>query len=230
MGQLIKYITGRVYRPILAKYLSSTRTYRYQGLRLRIPPEVFHPGFFFSTKLLLQFVGRQRLKGLSFLELGAGSGLISLYAARKGAFVTASDINPVAVAYLKTNSTRNNLPVEVIHSNLFDDLPPRTFDLIAINPPYYSRHPQTDAEYAWYCGENGEYFTGLFSGLKRYTHDQTAVWMILSDACDLVLIRRLAEQYGLRLDCVWTKTNWLERNAIFKIQSLQQYEGRGGNL
>jgi release factor glutamine methyltransferase len=220
MAQIVKYITGRIYRPILAKYLSSTRIYRYQGLRLQIPAAVFHPGFFFSTKLLLRFIARKPLQGRSFLELGAGSGLISLFAAQKGAVVTASDINLVAVTYLRTNSTWNDLPVTVIHSDLFERIQAQKFDIIAINPPFYNRQPRTDAEYAWYCGENGEYFSGLFSGLKPYTNSGTAIWMILSDACDLGLIRRLAQQSGWGMECVWTGKNWLERNYIFSLHPL----------
>ena len=78
MQKLIKYITNLIYKPLLVKYLSSTRVYIHKGIRLLIPPEVFHPGFFFSTKLLLAYVNRHSLRGKSFLELGAGSGLIQL--------------------------------------------------------------------------------------------------------------------------------------------------------
>ena len=91
-------------KPLLVKYLSATKCYQYKGIKLIIPPEVFHPGFFFSTKLLLQYINQFSLQQKTFLELGAGSGLIAIYAAKKNAMVTATDINPVAVEYLKKNS------------------------------------------------------------------------------------------------------------------------------
>jgi release factor glutamine methyltransferase len=40
------------------------------------------------------------LKNKHVLELGAGSGLIAIKAAKEGALVTATDINPVAIEYL----------------------------------------------------------------------------------------------------------------------------------
>src|SRR5258708_1974221 len=129
MGRSIKYIVDRLYRPLLVRYLSSTRTYSYKGIRLLVPPEVFHPGFFFSTRLLLRHISRQLLQGQSLLELGAGSGLISLFAAQKGAVVTAIDINPTAIEYLESNSSRNRLPIVIIRSDLFSQIPKQPFDI-----------------------------------------------------------------------------------------------------
>jgi release factor glutamine methyltransferase len=218
MQKPIKYITNLFYKPLLEKYLSSTRVYVHKGIRLLIPPEVFHPGFFFSTRLLLRFISRHSLQDRSFLELGAGSGLISLMAARKGAKATATDINPIAVEYLEMNRMRNDIPLLVIHSDLFSRIPRQMFDIIVINPPYYSRTPANYTEYAWYCGENGEYFSGLFRGLSDYTHNDSAIWMILCDGSDMKMIGDLAKECGWGLHCAYSKRNLLEKNYIFKIE------------
>lgn len=220
MRQTIKHITTRLYKPLLVKYLSATRTYTYKGIRLVIPPAVFHPGFFFSTRLLLRYIAKLPLKDRSFLELGAGSGLIAMYAAREGAQVTASDINQVAVHSLEMNSRSNRIPLTVIHSDLFTSIPLQQFDVIAINPPYYKKQPQTPAEYAWYCGEQGEYFQQLFSSLGSYIHSQSMVLMVLSDGCDLAMIVELALSSGFKLNCVVEKKNWIEVDYIFKVDML----------
>ena len=112
------------------------------GLRLRIPKDVFHPGFFRSTKILLKYIDGLPIAGKRFLELGAGSGLISFAAAKKGAVVTATDINAQAVKYLGENSRANRLALEIIHSDLFTDIPHCRFDIVAINPPYYKKDPE----------------------------------------------------------------------------------------
>jgi len=221
MRQTIKYLTTRLYKPLLVKYLSATRTYTYKGIRLVIPPAVFHPGFFFSTRLLLRYVATLALQNKSFLEPGAGSGLISLYAARKGAIVTATDINPVAISFLENNRHINRLQIEIIQSDLFTQIPEQAFDIIAINPPYYKKQPRTAAEYAWYCGERGEYFEHLFKGLRNYIHPQSVVLMVLCDGCDIQMIKDIAAQYGFKLNCVQTKKNWVEVNFIFEIVSRQ---------
>lgn len=217
MKQTIKQLTTRLYKPLLVKYLSATRVYAYKGIRLVIPPAVFHPGFFFSTRLLLRYIASLPLKNKLFLELGAGSGLIALYAAREGAVVTATDINPVAVHSLEMNRQSNRIPLTVIQSDLFTDLPRQAFDIIAINPPYYKKQPQTPADYAWYCGEQGEYFQQLFSGLQNYMHAQSMVLMVLCDGCDLAMIEEMAAVTGFRLHCVFEKKNWIETNFIFSV-------------
>lgn len=218
MTQTFKYLTTRLYKPLLVKYLSATRTYTYKGIRLVIPPAVFHPGFFFSTRLLLRYIAKLPLKNSSFLELGAGSGLIAMYAAREGAQVTASDINQVAIQSLEMNSRSNRIPLTVITSDLFADIPKQPFDIIAINPPYYKKQPQTPAQYAWYCGEQGEYFQQLFRNLKMYMHAQSMVLMVLSDGCDLEMIRSMAVDCGFKLICVLEKKNWLEVDYIFRVE------------
>src|SRR5688572_15565896 len=118
MKEILKYIVGRTYKPLLVKYLSGTRSYTYEGIVLEIPPQVFHPGFFSSTKLLLRHISNENLKQKTLLELGAGSGLISMYATKKGARVTASDINPVAIKYLQRNAERNQVQLNIIYSDL----------------------------------------------------------------------------------------------------------------
>jgi release factor glutamine methyltransferase len=218
LNTVLKHIFTNTYKPLLVKYLSKTRVYRYKDIRLDIPSQVFHPGFFFSTQLLLQYINKFALNEKHFLELGCGSGLIAIAAAKKGAMVTATDINQVAVDALKKNSSQNKVEMEIIQSDLFYNIPKQQFDIIAINPPYYKKIPLTPASHAWYCGENGEYFSELFKGLNYYIHTKSEVLMVLFDGCDIEMIANLAAQNGFNLQCVHTHKNFLEKNFIFKIE------------
>ena len=217
---LVRYFVANTYKPLLVKYLSRNRQYVSNGLSLEIPPQVFHPGFFFSTKLLLRSINKLNLKGQTLLELGAGSGLIAMHAQKQGAVSTASDINPVAIEYLKKNRQRNGSSVRIVQSDLFDDIPLEAFDIIAINPPYYKKDPHTPADYAWYCGQKGEYFERLFTGLGNYMHDASEVLMILCDGCDLDMIKSMAAGKGFTLTCVQESRNLVEKNFIFKIEKI----------
>lgn len=219
MKKILKYLTGKIYKPLLSKYLSKNRVYTYKDIRLIIPPSVFHPRFFFSTKILLKYISQLDLQQKSFLELGAGSGLISIYAAKENANVTATDINPVAIEYLKKNQACNNVTLNIIFSDLFQSIPPQSFDVIAINPPYYKKSPKSDAEHAWYCGENGEYFQKLFSSLKQYIHSESLVLMILSEDCDILMITQFALNNHLDMRIVNERNISWEKNNIYQIKS-----------
>jgi release factor glutamine methyltransferase len=218
MRSAIKLFTEVTYKPLVEKYLTKPRPYSYKGINLVVPPEVFHPGFFFSTKLLLNYIESLALANKTFLEPGAGSGIISFYAARKNANVTATDINPIAVEYLKKNAAANNIGINIIQSDLFINIPQQQFDFIIINPPYYKKYPQTPKEYAWYCGENGEYFENLFSSLANYMHVTSTVLMILCEGCDIQMIKDIASDKGYSMDCVHVKKNLIEKDFIFQIK------------
>jgi release factor glutamine methyltransferase len=221
MEMTIKHLAERFYRPWLVRYLSKPRTYQYKGIRLQIPPGVFHPGFFFSTKFLLKFLARQSLNNRSFLELGAGSGLISLFVAKHGARVTATDINPLAVKALEKNAALNGLPINILQSDLYAQIPKQPFDIIAVNPPYYRKQPATDAERAWYCGPNGEYFDGFFGKLGSYVHPASDIWMVLCEGCDLEMIRAHAARYNWSLQYAEEQRNLIEKDYIFRITPLR---------
>jgi len=214
---LLKHIVARTYKPLLAKYLSKTRMYRYGNIRLEIPPQVFHPGFFFSTRLLLRYVSALSLQEQRFLELGAGSGLISIHAAKKGATVTATDINPVAIECFRRNCDQNKVKPEIILSDLFASIPEQSFDIIAINPPYYKKQPQTMADHAWYCGENGEYFEQMFAKLGKYIHKNSIVLMVLSEECDIKMINKMASAHDFYMQEKITKKSVWEYLSIYQI-------------
>jgi len=220
MKTAIKNIVARTYKPFLEKYLSKKRIYTYGNIKLQIPPEVFHPGFFTSTQFLLQYIKKLTLQGKDFLELGAGNGLISIYAAKQDAKVTATDINPVAIEFLRINSEENNVRLNIVKSDLFENISVQQFDIIAVNPPYYKKNPQTLLDHAWYCGENGEFFFDLFTQLPKYIHKNSEVLMVLCDGCDIGMIEDAAHQNGFKLSCVQIKQSLIEKNFIYKIEKL----------
>jgi release factor glutamine methyltransferase len=221
MRNIVKYLVRHTYKPVLEKYLSQTRKYSYKGIRLEIPAGVFHPGFFFSTKFLLNHIRHEQFTDQSVLELGAGSGLISIYAASKGAIVTATDINPVAVSCLKKNMSDNKVSLDVLQSDLFTDIPIRPYKFILLNPPYYKKDPNSFSEYAWYCGMNGEYFHNLFASLDHYLGNGSKVFMVLCEGCDLEMIEDAAAGCDFNLECVATGSRFLEKHYIYHIQPLE---------
>jgi release factor glutamine methyltransferase len=210
--------------PILRKlakvYTSKEREFTYKDISVTILPGVFHPGLFISSKMLLNFVDTIDLKNKTFLELGAGSGTMSILAAKKGATVYASDISNKAVENTKLNSAINNANINVFASDLLQNIPNMQFDYIIINPPYYRKNPKQEEDYAWYCGSNYEFFNSLFSTLSKYLSKNSKVFMILSEVCDIERIKSIGVQYGFTWNLKLKKRVWGEKNFIFGITKI----------
>lgn len=216
--RLIRSLAGRLLPMFGRRYLSKERNWKYKGLNIQVQPGVFHPGMFFSTRILIDFLEKQPLQGKSFWELGCGSGAISVFAALQGAKVTASDISTKAVAAAKENAKKHSVELTALHSDLFKAIPEQQFDQIVINPPYYPGVPQKEEDFAWYCGPDFEYFDLLFSDLGKFCHGESKVWMILSEDCRLDRIQELGIPYGWKMELSLKKKVWGEWNYIFSLQ------------
>ncbi len=71
------------------------------------------------------------------LDLCTGSGAIAIAVQKKtNAHVTASDISTDALDLARENVRKNGAEIELIESDLFENLSGRTFDAILTNPPY----------------------------------------------------------------------------------------------
>ncbi|WP_371497962.1 methyltransferase [Kitasatospora sp. NBC_00374] len=73
----------------------------------------------------------------SALDLGSGSGVQALHAARHAQRVTATDLNPRALHFTRlTLALSGFADVEVVEGSLFEPVAGRKFDLIVSNPPF----------------------------------------------------------------------------------------------
>ncbi|ACV24417.1 HemK2/MTQ2 family protein methyltransferase [Methanocaldococcus fervens] len=106
-----------------------------EGIKLKLHPEVYEP----AEDSILLLKNLVDVKGKEVLEIGVGTGLISIACAKKGAKkVVGVDINPYAVKLAEENAKLNNLnnaDISFIRSDLFENVS-GTFDVILFNPPY----------------------------------------------------------------------------------------------
>jgi len=96
---------------------------RVLGLDFFVLSEVFSPLFYSETELFAGSMPSQ--KGKAFLEIGCGTGVISVVAARHGAArVVAADVNPHAVANTRLNVERHGLTdiIAIRQGDLFDPI------------------------------------------------------------------------------------------------------------
>jgi release factor glutamine methyltransferase len=85
--------------------------------------------------LMLEALAESILHGLRILDMGTGSGILAAYCARRGADVTASDIDIEAIRALELTTDRMGISIKLVTCDLFSKIHER-FDIIAFNPPY----------------------------------------------------------------------------------------------
>lgn len=77
------------------------------------------------------------VSGRRVLDLGAGSGVVAIAAARAGArHVLAADIDPYAIVAIKLNAAANGVAIETLAADLLD-APPPPVDLILVGDLFY---------------------------------------------------------------------------------------------
>ena len=112
---------------------------------LTILPHVYVPADQSVPAMFREY--RYLMEGKQVLDMGTGTGVLALLAARLGAArVIATDSNPNAVANARLNVDRLGLAntVEVRGpADLFDSVQGDTFDVILFNAPWIQGEPQT---------------------------------------------------------------------------------------
>jgi len=210
----------RLYGPWAIRRVARSRVWNWRGLTLAVPKGVFHPGLFFSSAVLAAEIERRGPAGLSVLDVGCGSGLLSMVAARAGGFVTAIDINAEAVEATIENATANHLRIEVVQSDLFAAVAGRRFDLVVVNPPYFAKDPVDDRERAWFAGTDLGYFERFFSGLSDHLVERPfpgTCLMVLSEGCDIATISSAANRHGFVLESAVRARVWLGIQVVWEI-------------
>jgi methylase of polypeptide subunit release factors len=155
MGGIIRVVGRRLRR--WAFLLVQRRRYNrlaldtVAGYPIVLLPGVFHPRLFRTGEFLAQALHEALIPpGALVLDMGTGSGVGALSAARFARRVVAVDINPAAVRCARINVLLNELEerIEVRRGDLFDPVPGERFDVVLFNPPFFSGVPRDDVERA----------------------------------------------------------------------------------
>jgi release factor glutamine methyltransferase len=206
-----------------------TRVTRAAGFRLTVQPTVFHPRWFLTSELFAAFIGRLDLRGKRVADVGTGSGILALAAARAGAAsVVAIDINPKAVQSAAENARANGLGdrVEAVCSDLLSALPPdRQFDVILSSPPSFPGEPRDIADRAWHAGPGYRDLLPLFEQVRARLAPGGRFYLLLSSDSDLELLGALAEGAGFQARLVEEKSILVESFLLYELRA-KEAEGQ----
>ncbi|HEV7362791.1 MAG TPA: HemK2/MTQ2 family protein methyltransferase [Solirubrobacteraceae bacterium] len=126
-------------------------------MKLVTLPGVFRPCS--DSWMLADIVEREPLApGARVLDLGSGSGVLAVAAARKTAEVTAVDVSRRAVTTTWLNARLNGVSVRAVRGDLFAPVRGERFALIVSNPPYLpsaNDGPPRGPARAWEAGRSG---------------------------------------------------------------------------
>jgi methylase of polypeptide subunit release factors len=200
-----------------------TTTTRAAGFRLTVPPTVFHPRFFLTSEYFASFIDGLDLSGQRVAEVGTGSGILALAAARAGADqVVAIDINPNAAAAANYNARLNGLGdrMTAICANLLTALAPRPmFDLILSSPPSFPGEPRDLADRAWHAGPGYRDIALLFDQARDRLAPGGRMYVLFSSDTDLGLMGSLIDRAGFRALIVGERSILVESFILYELRA-----------
>jgi len=164
--------------------------------------------------------------------MGCGSGIVSIFAASKGARCVAADINPMAVKSALKNAEANGFKdkIEAVESDLFESLVSSAplslrrgaggegqFDFIFFNPPYYKGSPKNNFERAFKGGENLDVISRFAEESKKFLKGNGIIYMIISSDTDINFVQSTFESTGFTAEIDLKIKKFFETFYIIKI-------------
>jgi release factor glutamine methyltransferase len=153
------------------------------GLSLTIPETIYDPAedsFLLAEKAVI-------LPNEKVLEIGCGSGYVSLYLSKKQPLAEffCADINYYAAKTSLINAAKNRINLSVINCDLFSAMQPKRspdlFDIILFNAPYLPVTEEGSLESAWAGGKDGlEIITRFLKSLSLYLKASGKGYLITS--------------------------------------------------
>jgi methylase of polypeptide subunit release factors len=207
------------YHLILSR--TNIRTAYAAGFRLSVRPTVFHPKFFISSERFAEFIDTLDLSGRHVAEVGTGTGILALAAARAGAaLVVATDINPNAALSANENAQANGLGDRVtgVCTNLMAGLAPRPlFDVILSSPPKHAGEPKNLADRGWHAGPAYRDIKDLFDQARERLKPGGCIYLMVSSDTDLTLFSELIEKAGFDAQEMREHSLVIESLIIYKL-------------
>src|SRR5438270_5890396 len=207
---------------VILKRRAARRTWA-AAFRMSVRPTVFHQRYFITSEFLASFIGQLDLSGKRVADVGTGSGILALAAARAGAAkVTAIDVNPNAALTAAENARANGFEnrVTAMCSNLLSALSPcALFDVIITSPPSFPGEPRDLADRAWHAGPNYRDIALLFDQARERLAPGGRVYILLSSDSDLDLFSALITRARFQARLAAERSLLVESFIIYSLQA-----------
>ncbi|HWP16642.1 MAG TPA: 50S ribosomal protein L11 methyltransferase [Xanthobacteraceae bacterium] len=197
------------------------RTSYAAGFRLSVRPTVFHPKFFISSEKFASFLDTLDLTGKRVCEIGTGTGILALAAARAGAAnVIATDINPNASLSANENAHANGLGDRVtgVCMNLMAAMAPQPlFDVILSSPPKHAGEPKDLTDRGWHAGPEYRDIKEMFDQARTRLKPEGRIYLMLSSDTNQELFASLIAKAGFSQRKIKEYSLVVESLIIFEL-------------
>ena len=198
------------------------------GHPIVVLPQVINPKLFGAGEFLAESMAARLVNGSTVLDMGTGTGLAAIVAARQVARVVAVDINPIAVRCARINILLNGVEkrVDVREGDLFEPVRGERFDLVLFNPPYLSGTPNGLLDRAFRGGDVIERFA---LGLAEHLTPEGFALVVLSTDANTTSALDAFRARDLAVTTVGTRDLKSEVLTVYRIgrHTLNQPRARG---
>ena len=184
------------------------------GLDMAEDPEVSPP----SEDCILLTESLDIRIGEKVLEIGTGSGIVSIQCALNGADVVCGDINPRAVALARRNAAANGVDIDVRETDVYSNIEGR-FDTIVFNLPYLPVEDEGELAKAWSGGPDGlGPLPRLLEGAPEHLLPDGRVVVVVSSLMDRAGLDKTLEGYEVKV--LGELPLFFERLQVLEIKPL----------
>ncbi|AYQ55710.1 modification methylase HemK [Methanomethylophilus alvi] len=156
--------------------------------------------------------------GEKVLEIGTGSGIVSIQCALNGADVVCGDINPRAVALARRNAAANGVDIDVRETDVYSNIEGR-FDTIVFNLPYLPVEDEGELAKAWSGGPDGlGPLPRLLEGAPEHLLPDGRVVVVVSSLMDRAGLDKTLEGYEVKV--LGELPLFFERLQVLEIKPL----------
>ena len=162
---------------------------KYLGIAIEHCQDVYRPAE--DTFLVMDNI----IPGNRVLEIGCGTGIISIYCARMGRTVTCCDISQKALECTEKNAIRNRVSLTILNSSLFSNIDGK-FDTIIFNPPYLPVEDRIEGAEQWNGGTDGFSVIGPFlDKADLFLDNAGSIYIIISSLTDIDALKTKYEKF-----------------------------------